>query len=233
MKKKIFLGVVMSLFLLAVMNYLWLETTRAQVEKLPVLKSGDLVFQTINTGQTLAVAAASASAYTHVGIVKIDENGTALVVEAVGPVREVPLEKWLRQGIFDRVAVMRLNGLTEKQAEKILKAAEKYYGRPYDFFFLFDKEKIYCSELVYYAFKEGADIDIGKIQKVSELHIDNFAVRNLIKQRWQKYKPCRQQKAGTFSACLPVILSQELITPTSVANDPRAEMIYKNYMFRW
>jgi len=233
MKKKIFFGVFLFLLFFGILGYTWVEITRVKLEKLPVLKSGDLVFQTIKTGQTLAVAAASRSAYTHVGIVKIDENGAALVVEAVGPVREVPLEKWITQGVFDRIAVMRLNGLTEKQAEKILTAAEKYYGRPYDFFFLFDKENIYCSELVHYAFKEGANIDIGKIQEVSELHINNFAVQKLIKKRWQNYKPCYEKRAKAFSACLPIILSQKLITPTSIANDPRSELVYKNFLFRW
>lgn len=233
MKKKILGGVFLFVLLCGMSVYTWLELTRVKPEKLPALKSGDLVFQTINTGQTLAVAAASASAYTHVGIIKMDENGVPLVVEAVGPVREVPLEKWIRQGIFDRVAIKRVSGLTEEQAAKILKAAEKYYGRPYDFFFLFDKEKIYCSELVYYAFKEGAGIEIGKIQEVSELNTDNFAVQKLIKKRWQNYTPCHERGAKTFSACLPLILSQKLVTPTSIANDPRIESVYKNYLFRW
>lgn len=233
MKKKIFFGVFLFLLIGGILTYTWLELTRVTPEKLPALKSGDLVFQTIDTGQTLAVAAASASVYTHVGIIKIDENGAPLVVEAVGPVREVPLEKWITQGIFDRMAVMRLDGLTEEQTAKVLKAAEKYYGRPYDFFFLFDKERIYCSELVYYAFKEGAGINIGKIQEVSELNTDNFAVQKLIKKRWQYYTPCHERGAKTFSACLPLMLSQKLITPTSVANDSRVTTIYKNYLFNW
>jgi hypothetical protein len=233
MKKKIVFGVFLFLLVVGILTYTWLELTRVKPDKLPVLKSGDLVFQTIRTGQTLAVAAASASAYTHVGIIRIDENGAPLVVEAVGPVREVPLEKWVTQGIFDRMTVIRLDGLTEKQAKDILKAAEKYYGRPYDFFFLFDKERIYCSELVYYAFKEGAGIELGKIQEVSELNTDNFAVQKLIKKRWQSYTPCHERKAKTYSACLPLILSQKLVTPTSIANDPRGEVIYKNYLFNW
>ena len=131
--RKFFLGVILLFILLMA----WLFLTVPYVKNLPELKSGDLVFQTIRSSQTAAIIAASSSLYTHVGILKIDASGNPIVVEAIRPVREIGFDEWIKQGVASRVTIKRMEGLDAERAKKVLKAAEFYYGRPYDFYFYF------------------------------------------------------------------------------------------------
>jgi hypothetical protein len=62
---------------------------------------------------------------------------------------------------------------SEGAAEQIVTAAGNLYGKPYDIFFSFNNDAIYCGELPYLAYR-AAGISIGKIQKVADLHVDNF-----------------------------------------------------------
>ena len=82
--------VVSTLFLL----FLGLEAaaalTKPDIQRLPALKDGDLVFQTTVDVQSLATMMASNTLFTHVGMIKTRRNGPPVVVE-VGPVRETPL----------------------------------------------------------------------------------------------------------------------------------------------
>lgn len=229
MRKKILLSITATIVLIALLVYGYAQITYASVNKIPPLENGDLVFQTIKSPQTLAITLASKSPYSHVGIIKLDKSGNPLVVEAVGPVREISLEKWIEQGIAGRITILRIENLNTSEAQNALTKAKTYYGRPYDFLFLFDKDKIYCSELVYYAFKEGANIDLGKIEKIKNLEISNSATINLIKSRWQNYGPCISAGAKSYETCLPIVMEQKLITPVSIAEDPKLELVYSNY----
>ncbi len=206
----------------------WLAMSRVSSGDLPPLKDGDIVFQSIQSPQTAAIAIATFSPYTHVGIIKM-VDGEPYVVEAVGPVREIPLDQWIEQGIEGRIAVKSLHNLTEQQAADVLQAAREYYGRPYDFYFLFDKAKIYCSELVYYAFQDALRLTLGKVEELKDLSMDNFIVRALVEERWKEYPPCRGVK--DFEKCFSIVLKQKLVSPASIAADPRLETVFSNYAF--
>jgi Orthopoxvirus protein of unknown function (DUF830). len=200
----------------------------AQGADIPPLKTGDIVFQTTATGQSAAIMFASSSLYTHMGIIELDRNGTPLVVEAVGPVRTIPFEKWLDKGVGRRVTIKRVKGLSEGVAQNALARAHHYDGRPYDLFFYETRDSIYCSELVHAAFKEGAELVLGTEEKVSNLKIDNLAVRRLIR-RWRQHPACQSRKSANFNACFKLILNQTLVTPASIARDPKLELIYTNF----
>ncbi|WP_198931589.1 YiiX/YebB-like N1pC/P60 family cysteine hydrolase, partial [Rhizobium rhizosphaerae] len=130
---------------------------------LPPLKDGDLIFQTSTSNQSLAILAATASAYSHMGIVRLTESGP-VVIEAAGRVRETPLAAWIARGVLRRVAVYRDPALTPEDAERVLARARTLYGRPYDIFFSFDNDAIYCSELPYLAFQAvGLSLGSGLI----------------------------------------------------------------------
>lgn len=162
------------------------------------------------------------------GIVELDTTGKAFIEEATGPVKLTPLDDWIKRGLGGRIMIKRLEGLQPQQAKDILSAAHKYDGLPYDIFFLPDKEHIYCSELVRLAFKEGAKIEVGKIQTVRELDVDGFVAQRLIKRRWTKHPFC-QAASETFETCYPKILNQTLVTPASIAQDPQMKTIFSNY----
>lgn len=193
---------------------------------LPPLQDGDLVFQTTWVPGSIAIGFASKSLYIHTGIVKHTSNGI-VVVHAAQTVMETPLAEWIGYGVFSRFAVYRHMELTPKQAQTMLKAAEKYYGKAYDHYFSFNNDSIYCSELEYLAFKD-AGMEIGQVQKIGSLSVNNGFVRRLIKERWQSYPAC-MGKGYDFDACYKVIMDGELVTPATIASDKHMKMIFSNY----
>jgi hypothetical protein len=229
MKSKILLFFVIIFLVCPAVIYAYVFFTSANLSSLPPLQDGDLVFHTGDSGQTLAIWMATGSLYSHMGIIKIGADGNPLVVEAAGPVRETPLQEWIARGWFGRLTVMRVRGLTPKYAKKLLEAAKEHYGKPYDPFFLFEKERIYCSELVYWAFKKGIGVEIGQVQSFRELEYENGTVQSLILLRWEKYPPCLESGIDELDECLSLIYDQKLITPISIAKDRRIETIYSNY----
>ncbi|MEZ0225978.1 MAG: YiiX/YebB-like N1pC/P60 family cysteine hydrolase [Alphaproteobacteria bacterium] len=219
-----------AIALIAAAVFVGLYATRPSVQALPPLKSGDIVFQTwLWDVQSMAIVLSSRSPYAHTGIIKMTAEGP-LVVEAVGPVREISLARWIDQGVGWRVAIMRMDTLKPREADKLLARARQHYGKPYDFFFLPDKKEIYCSELVEDAFKEGAGISLGAFQKVQEL-AHSSAMDKIIDERWPYYPPCQKDKVMTRDKCYKIIMQQELITPAGVARDPRLQLVYSNYPF--
>lgn len=209
----------------------WLHLTWPDPAKLPPLRDGDLVFQTIRSHQSTAIMLASRTWYTHVGIVRIGLDGQPQVMEAVGPVRQISLARWIKQGIGERLLVKRLPELSQGQARMALQAAEHYLGKPYDFYFLMGDDAIYCSELVYKAFREGPGLTLGQVQKVGTLHLDNFAVERLLQERWSSDPVCQKPETNNYASCLAAMKREDIITPDSLARDQRLHTPYSNYPF--
>jgi hypothetical protein len=226
---KIFGIILFTPLLLITVVIICFKLTPYDKNNLPQLKSGDIILQSHPASQSLAIGFASSTPYTHTGIIKVDSNDNPIVVEAVGPVREQSLDKWVNDGIGSRITILRVKNLDPELANKALDKATEMYGLPYDFLFTFDDSAIYCSELVYKAFKFGAGISLGKVEKVKDLNVDNFAVQNLIKQRWKYFPHC--QNIDSFESCYKIIMEQELVTPDSLSKDPNVEIIYSNYGF--
>ena len=194
---------------------------------LPPLQNGDLIFQTTWTSQSLAIAFASASPYIHTGIVAVNESGQYSVVQAGLHVTETPLSEWIDQGILRRFTIYRYEGLTPEQGRNIVQQARKYSGLPYDFYFTFSPEAIYCSELNYRAYNESG-VPLATPQKIGTLYINNRFVRSVIEQRWQQYPAC-QTPGITFDDCYERIMQSDIVTPQAVANDPHLTRLFTNY----
>ncbi len=192
----------------------------------PALHEGDLIFQTSKSHQSSAILAATFSLYTHMGIVA-KRDGAWVVIEAAGPVKETPLKAWAARGRFGRYAVYRRPNLTAQQTAVILKSARALKGRPYDLFFSFDNQAIYCSELPWLAYR-SAGVPVGQLQTIGSLHIANALVERLIASRSGRDRACAGLDAGQ---CKAVILKRDLVTPVSIANDRSLRQIYSNYPF--
>ena len=81
--------------------------------------------------------------------------------ENIGGVRSVDLEEFLF--LMDKVAIIR--PIIGKEENYIAGCnALSYIGKGYDYEFKIDKDKIYCSELVYLSYKEFGIFDFGKKQ---------------------------------------------------------------------
>jgi hypothetical protein len=193
---------------------------------LPPLEDGDLVFQTSWVPGAMAIGLASNSWYIHTGIIH-REGSNIYVLHAGQTVTSTPFKEWLDYGIFRRFAVYRYKDMTKQQAKALIRAAKSYYGKTYDHYFSFENESIYCSELEYLAFKD-AGMSVGTVERIGDLRINNYFVRKLIEQRWQRYPAC-MGKGYDFDTCYEVIMDGKLVTPSSIANDPRMTQIFTNY----
>lgn len=225
--KKTVFSILGILILLSAFIFCYLLATRASVEDLPPLKNGDVIFQTSTTPQSTPIIIASQSLYSHMGIIGM-KNGTPIVIEASAEVREISLQEWIEKGAGGRITIKRFKNLDEVTAKKIMDSAKSHEGKPYDPYFTLKPDRIYCSELAYNAFQD-ANIDIGKLEKIRDLNINNAAVSALMHERWKDYPPCKSKNIQTFEACHDIILEQELVTPASIAEDPNFELIYTNY----
>jgi len=191
----------------------------------PTLQSGDMIFQTSWSSQADAIIMATGSPYSHVGVVEVT-GGQTYVVEAISTVSRTPLASWIARGRGGQYAVFRYRGLAPSQGQGIVNAAKTFLGRGYDPFFTFTNAQIYCSELVWLAYK-SLGLAVGRVQQIRELRIDNAAVERLVQNRWRAHPLC--QGLSSFQQCWGVILNDKLVTPVSLADDSRAELVFTNF----
>ena len=189
------------------------------------LKTGDLVFQDTLSSQSAAIRAATKSAYTHVGMVRV-YKGNTYVIEAVGPVRVVPFKRFVKQGDKSKVTIVRDESLSDDEREALYKAAKKYKGRPYDFFFSTMNNSIYCSELIWNAYKD-AGLEIGKVQKVSELFFDDKDVKALVEARYRKHPACVKTK--NKASCMKLIGDDEIMSPQALLEGRKLKVLYSSF----
>jgi len=151
------------------------------------LNEGDVIFQTSRSAQSQAIQLATHSQWSHVGVL-FQEKGSWRVLEAVQPVRFTPLDVWVRRGRGGHVVVKRLKGpgrpLTDLQLDRMRKIGKRFLGRPYDLTFEWDDRRIYCSELVWKIYREGADIELGTLQKLRDFDLSHPVVRKKMRERY-------------------------------------------------
>jgi len=150
-----------------------------------VLRSGDLVLQQSTSHQAAAIAEASGSPWTHVGIV-FERDGDLEVLEAIGPVQWTPLDAWVARGVDDAVVAVRVggaDGLDVATVAAVRAAGEAMLGRRYDTVFEWSDDRVYCSELTFKAFERGAGLEVGALVTFADLALDGPAARALIEAR--------------------------------------------------
>ncbi|MCX6118098.1 MAG: YiiX/YebB-like N1pC/P60 family cysteine hydrolase [Proteobacteria bacterium] len=189
------------------------------------LQNADIIFQTSSSNQSNAIMWASKSLYSHVGLIEKSGDKT-YVIEAISKVSRTPIEIWIARGRLDRYAVYRHENLSPAAQSEIMAAAKSLLGRKYDILFTSDNLEIYCSELVAIAYQKS-NIALGSFQKVSELDVDNFLVKKLVRARWKKHPVCKHSK--TFEDCWPKILEDKLITPIGLTTDQKLKLFFSNY----
>lgn len=187
----------------------------APIESL--VREGDLVFHRSRSSQSEAVALATRSRYTHMGVVVL-EGRAAYVFEAVQPVKRTPLAKWIARGEGGRVVIKRLKDadavLTPAALAKMRALGRSWLGRPYDGLFQWGDGRLYCSELVYKLYERGAGVRIGALQKVKEMDLGSRAVQEKIRERFGK--------GVRFDP------EETVITPQAMFEEPRLVIVYES-----
>lgn len=123
----------------------------------------------------------------------VHEKGEWMVFEAVQPVRLTPLHTWIKRGQGGHVVIKRLKDverfLPEATLIKMRVVGKRYLGKPYDLTFEWDDRRIYCSELVWKVYKEGADIELGSLQHLKDLDLSHPTVQKKMQERFGKKVP--------------------------------------------
>lgn len=159
------------------------------------LQDGDIIFQTSQSGQSKAIQLATKSKYCHCGIL-FKKGSDLFVFEASQTVKFTPFDKWVASGVGSKYVVKRLKNadfvLTPDVLKKMKSINEQMKGKYYDRTFEWSDDKIYCSELVWKIYKRGADIEVGKLQKLREFDLSSEAVRTIMKERYGNKIPLEE-----------------------------------------
>ena len=159
------------------------------------LLDGDLIFHRSTSAQADALERALGSPYTHMGLIFID-GGEPYVYEAVGPVKRTPLAEWIARGKGGAYVVRRLRTacetLTPEAVAALRDATLRYEGLPYDFYFEWSDERIYCSELAWKAYESALGLEIGALTRFGDHDLTDPLVRAKLQERFGDAIPTEQ-----------------------------------------
>ncbi len=178
------------------------------------IQNGDIIFQTSNSSQSKAIQLATNSKYSHMGIVyRID--GKLFVYEAVQPVKLTKFNNWINRGKNRHYVIKRLVNsdeiLTQEILAKMKRIGDKFEGKNYDLYFEWSDDKIYCSELVWKIYKEGAGIEIGELEKLADFNLQNTIVQKKMKERYGENIP----------------MDEIVISPAKMFNSDKLKIVLK------
>lgn len=171
------------------------------------LQSGDVVFQTSKSSRSALIRKASASPYSHVGLVEVTDGGI-FVIEAIQPVSRTPWASWYARGVGSKFTVIRAKTASKETLAKVVSEAKAFIGRPYDAKYRWDDERLYCSELVTKAFA-SAGIEAGVQEAIDSLDLS-------------------AEELATAPS-LGIDVKQTLVTPASIAADDDFETVYSSF----
>ncbi len=177
----------------------------------PDFQDGDIIFHESQSSQSEALRRAMKSPYTHMGVIFV-EDGEPLVLEAVGPVKRSRLEDWIRRGKGGRFVVKRLTEanrlLTRSAIARLKEAGEGYAGLPYDPYFEWSDDRIYCSELVWKMYRSALNLEIGTLQKFDDFDLSDPMVARELKERFSNGIPTDETVISPAS----IFKSEQLVT---------------------
>ena len=170
------------------------EINQTQIES--NYQNGDIIFQTSKSSQSLAIQMATNSKYSHMGII-YENDGQFFVYEAVQPVKLTPLKEWINRGENGHYVIKRLKNadqiLTSSTITKMKQIGEQFKGKPYDIYFEWSDDKIYCSELVWKIYKQATGVEIGQLEQLSDFDLTNEIVQIKMKERYGDNIPMNEK----------------------------------------
>jgi hypothetical protein len=173
------------------------------------LRDGDIIFHTSRSAQSAAIQRATHSRWSHMGVIFI-RGGRPYVYEAIATVRYTPLASWTARGDGGRFVLKRLKrGMTAEQVAKLRRAARSYAGKPYDLYFEWSDQRIYCSELIWKMYRDALGIELGGQQKLREFDLTDPAVKAKMRERYGRRVP----------------LDEPVISPGTMFDSPLLETI--------
>jgi len=189
---------------------------KANQNEFKLVHDGDIIFQSSQSPQCEAVRIATRSKFSHCGII-YEIKGEKYVYEAVQPVCLTPLKNWVKHGEGNHYLVKRL-----KNAGQLLNAAtmakmksygNQFKGKDYDLYFGWGDDRIYCSELVWKIYKNGANIELCKLEQMKHFNLSDPKVKVVLAERYGNKVP----------------LEEKVVAPSQIADSPLLETIIDTY----
>ena len=127
-------------------------------EKPQELQTGDLLFQVGGNSKMNSAIASSTSGsaaidttFTHVGILLIEGDSTCVLEAADGGVKITPIADFINKSLMvDGKPVLVAKRVADTSIiPAAIQRAKSFIGQPYDYYYLPDNGRMYCSELVY------------------------------------------------------------------------------------
>lgn len=124
------------------------------------LQQGDLVFQDLDCGPLCDAIEEVTSGYkgrdfSHVALI-VKKDSLWYAVEAIGKVVSLnPLDQFMARVPADKSLKMRPVPQVQVIIPQVVQAALSYCGKAYDDRFIMNNDSLYCSELIFEAFKQA------------------------------------------------------------------------------
>lgn len=214
MIKKFFYVIILLLGWVYIINivpcsyaYSYLESKLINYTKGIDVQHGDFIFQHLPGELTAMIADITQSQYSHCGIIVKKSTGF-VVLQAIGPVLETPLNQWINFGVGKKFTIVRLKKEFQQNIPAIIAQAYKFIGKPYDIQYQWDDQKIYCSELIYKAVLNATGLRLAEFVRLGDM-------------KWKPYEQTIRQITG---GKLP--LEREMITPESLVVSDKVDVVY-------
>jgi hypothetical protein len=156
--------------------------------------------------------------FSHCGIYYVDSNRKAFVIEAFNDgvvltdISEF-MNRYLTKDNKPKIAVGRLVDSLKTFIPSAILSALKYLGKKYDSEFDLTNDEIYCSELIYFAYKDLSDKNIFKTNQMTFIDINT----NQIHPHWQKH----------FDLLgIPVPEGEEGINPGAISKSNKIKIVH-------
>ena len=171
-------------------------------------QTGDILFQSLPSNELVdTIEGTTHSPFSHCGVV-VKRDGKWTVIQALGTVHYTTLYWWIAQGRWGHFAVYRLKPVYVHAISRFAVELDKFAGLPYDYHYDMDDDAIYCSELVYKAFRNATGEELGTLVRLGDLD-------------WKPYAQTISKYEGG-----PPPLQRMMITPKHLSEAGQLEKVY-------
>ena len=157
--------------------------------------------------QSQAIQLATHSPYSHMGLI-LFRAGQPFVLEAISHVQLTPLKEWAARGEGGRYAVKRLRDdsvLKNPTNLAVLKeVALSFAGKPYDPYFEWTDDRLYCSELVWKSYERALGVQLGRLAPLTSFDLSSQLVKTAVAERYGEKVP----------------VDEQVISPAAIFNSP-------------
>ena len=126
-------------------------------------------------------------------------------------------EDWISHGKDSKYVVQRLKNadkiLTKEAIDKMKTYGKTFNNKDYDVYFEWSDEKIYCSELVWKIYKNGANIELCNTKKLKDFNLDSPIVKSIMKERYGNKIP----------------YNEAVVAPSQLYESEMVETIFNNF----